>query len=50
MEKNKEFNPQESEDSVGADPKGTVNNSYNPKKWRFSLCMDKFSQTSCKIK
>ena len=26
MEKNKEFNPQESEDSVGVDPKGTVNN------------------------
>ena len=24
MEKNKEFNPQESEDSVGADPKGLI--------------------------
>ena len=26
MEKNKEFNPQESEDSVGTDPNGTIHN------------------------
>ena len=67
MEKNKEFNPQESEDSVGADPKGTVNNEEDldsgevvslmmllgllePEKAAIQLCMDKFSQTSCKIK
>ncbi len=66
MGNSKEFNQQESDDSVGTDPNGTIHNedldsdevvtlmmllgSYNPKKRRFSLCMDKFSQTSCKIK